>query len=83
VSDHDFYAEPSAADLAAIEIEEPLINAELAWFAAEVALMDATDRGRANELDARRVRRAEHAVIREAFALVSRLTRSASPRRAA
>lgn len=81
MSDHDFYAEPTAADLAAIEIEEPLINAELAWLTAEITLLDAIERGRVNELDARRARRAEHAVIRETFALVARLTHS--PRRAA
>ncbi|RSM56603.1 hypothetical protein DMB66_33895 [Actinoplanes sp. ATCC 53533] len=75
--------EPTAADLAAIEIEEPLINAELEWLTAEITLLDAAERGRVNEMDARRVRRAEHAVIRETFALVARLTRSPSPSRAA
>ncbi|WP_285551548.1 DUF6284 family protein [Actinoplanes regularis] len=83
MSDPDFYAEPTAADLAAIEIEEPLISAELEWLAAEITLLDAAERGRANELDTRRVRRAEQAVIRETFALVTRLTRSPNPRRVA
>jgi hypothetical protein len=83
VSNHDFYAEPTAADLAAIETEEPLINAELVWLDAEITLLDAVERGRVNELDVRRVRRAEHAVIRQTFSLVARLTRSPSPRRAA
>ena len=75
--------EPSAAELAAIEGEEPLINAELVWLTAEITLLDAVERGRVNELDARRVRRAEHAVIRETFTHIARLTRSPSPRRAA
>jgi hypothetical protein len=83
VSDHDFYAEPTAADLAAIEFEAPLINAELVWLDAEITLLNAAERGRVSELDVRRVRRAERAVIRETFAHVARLTRSPSPLRAA
>ncbi|GGN73964.1 hypothetical protein GCM10010112_43650 [Actinoplanes lobatus] len=83
MSDHDFYAEPTAADLAAIEIEEPLINAELVWLDTEITLLNTAERGPVSELDVRRVRRAERAVIRETFALVARLTRSPSPRRAA
>ena len=83
MSDHDFNAEPSAADLAAIESETPLINAELAWLDAEITLLGAIERGRVSELDTRRVRRAEHAVIRETFAHVARLTRFPSPRRVA
>jgi len=75
--------EPTAADLAAIEIEEPLLAAEFEWALAEVTLLDTISRGRTCELDVRRARRAEHAVIRETFALVARLTRSPSPRRAA
>ena len=80
---NDFYAEPTAADLAAIEIEEPLINAELVWLDAEITLLDAAERGRVSELDVRRVRRAERAVIRETFTHVARLTRSPIPLRAA
>ncbi|BCJ44715.1 hypothetical protein GCM10010168_15280 [Actinoplanes ianthinogenes] len=83
MSDHDFYTEPTAADLAAIEAEEPLLAAEFAWAVAEVELLAAINRGRSCELDVRRVRRAEHAVIRETFALVNRLNRSPSPRRVA
>ncbi|MEV6306093.1 DUF6284 family protein [Actinoplanes sp. NPDC051861] len=83
MSSYDFDIEPTAADLAAIEAEEPLIDAELAWLEAEIALMNAIERGRASELDVRRLRRAEQAVIRETFAHVARLTRSPSPRRAA
>jgi hypothetical protein len=74
VSDHDNYAEPTAADLAAIEFEEPLIMTELEWLDAEIKLLDAIERGRASEMDVRRVRRAERAVIRETFTHVARLT---------
>jgi len=83
VRDHDFDTEPTAADLAAIESEQPLIDAELTWLDAEITLLAAIDRGRVNDLDTRRVRRAEHAVIRETFAHVARLTRSPRPRLAA
>jgi len=84
VRDHDnFDTEPTAADLAAIEAEQPLIEAELTWLDAEITLLAAADHGRVNDLDTRRVRRAEHAVIRETFAHVARLTRSTGPRRAA
>jgi hypothetical protein len=84
VRDHDFYAaEPTAAELAAIEFEAPLIDAELEWLSAEITLLGAVERGRVSELDVRRVRRAERAVIRETFAHVARLTRSPSPLRAA
>lgn len=83
MSDHDFYVEPTAADLAAIENEEPLLAAEFEWALAEVTLLAAINRGQSCELDTRRVRRAEHAVIRETFALVGRLTRSSIPRRVA
>ena len=75
--------EPSAADLAAIEAEQPLINAELAWLDAEITLLTLVERGVAGELDVRRVRRAERMVIRETFVHVARLTRSTGPLRAA
>ena len=52
---------PTAADLAAIEAEWPLIAAELDLLDAEVAVITA---GRsATPLDWRRVRRAEHRII--------------------
>jgi phosphotransacetylase len=83
VRDLDFNAEPTAADLAAIVSEEPLLNAEFEWLLAEMALLTAIERGRVDELDTRRVRRAERAVIRETFAHMARITRSLSPLRAA
>ncbi|GAA1586819.1 DUF6284 family protein [Actinoplanes couchii] len=81
--DFDFITEPTAADLAAIESEEPLLNAEFEWLLAEMNLLTAIERGRVDELDTRRVRRAERAVIRETFAHVARLTRSTSTPHAA
>ena len=83
VRDHNFDTEPTPAELAAVESERPLIEAELKWLDAEITLLAAIDHGRASDLDARRVRRAEHAVIRETFAHVARLARRPSPRRAA
>ncbi|MCU7724566.1 DUF6284 family protein [Actinoplanes sp. KI2] len=76
-------AEPSPADLAAIETEQPLLAAEMLWLDAEISMLDAIDRGAVTDLDHRRLRRAEARVIRETFAYVARLTRSTSPRRAA
>jgi hypothetical protein len=75
--------EPSAADLAAIEAEQPLITAERLWLDAEITMLDAIERGTVNDLDHRRLRRAEARVIRETFTYVARLTRSPGPRRAA
>jgi hypothetical protein len=79
----DDVSEPSAADLAAIEAEEPLNTAEQAWLDAEISLLGAADRGEVSDLDRRRVRRAEQAVIRETLVYVARLTRSPGPRLAA
>ncbi len=76
-------SEPTAADLAAIETETPLIDAEMAWLAAEIAMLDADERGGPTELDWRRLRRAEARVIRETFAHVARRTTRPSPLRAA
>ena len=53
-------AEPTAADLAAIEAEWPLIEAELAVVDAEVRLLSA---GRPSLLDWRRLRRAERQAL--------------------
>ena len=52
---------PSAADLAAIEREWPLIAAELDLLDAEIAAVTAG--WSASALDRRRVRRAEHRVM--------------------
>ena len=82
VRDH-YDDEPTAADLAAIEAEQSLITAEVAWLDAEITMLGAMDRGKVSDFDRRRLRRAEGAVIRETFAHVARLTRSPGPRRAA
>jgi len=68
--------EPTADDLTAIEAEQPLIDAELAWLDDEIKALDAIERGTVSALDIRRLRRAERAVIREMFAHLARLTRS-------
>ncbi len=66
----DFDAEPTAADLAAIDIESPLIAAEVAVVDAEVAIVCAP-RG-PSDLDWQRLRRARRQVLREAAALAAR-----------
>ncbi|HET6293533.1 MAG TPA: DUF6284 family protein [Kribbella sp.] len=53
--------EPSAADLAAIELEWPLIEADLDLLNAHIAFYNAGSSP--SELDWRRVRRAEHQVL--------------------
>lgn len=72
--------EPSAADLAAIEAEWPLIAAELDLLDAEITMLYAEDHGGPTVLDWRRLRRAEARVIRAAADLADRTT---DPRRAA
>ncbi len=74
--------EPSAAELAAIEAEAPLIAAELAWLDAEITMLDAHERGGPSPLDWRRLRRAEAQVIRETFVYAARRT-GGGPRRVA
>jgi hypothetical protein len=77
------YPEPTAADLAAIETEQPLLDAELLWLDAEISMLDADERSGPTELDWRRLRRAEARVIRETFAHVARRTARTYPLRAA
>ncbi len=77
------HLEPTAADLATIETETPLIDAELLWLDAEISILDADERGGPTDLDWRRLRRAEARVIRETFAHVARRTTRPTPRRAA
>ncbi|MEV1156926.1 DUF6284 family protein [Micromonospora chokoriensis] len=72
-------AEPTAADLAAIDAEWPLIATELDLLDAEITLLYAEDHGGPTELDWRRVRRAEARVTRAAIETASRT----DPRRAA
>ncbi|MFG1880748.1 DUF6284 family protein [Micromonospora sp. NPDC049102] len=71
-------AEPTAADLAGIESEWPLIAAELDLLDAEITLIYAEDHGGPTALDWRRLRRAEARVTRAAD-----LTARTDPRRAA
>lgn len=73
-------AEPTAADLAAIEAEWPLIAAELDLLDAEITMLNAADHGGPTDLDWRRLRRAEARVTRAAADLATSTT---SPRRAA
>lgn len=79
-TDHDTMPEPTAANLAAIETEWPLIAAELDVLDAEIALLYAEDHGGPTALDWRRLRRAEARVTRAAADLAGRTT---DPRRAA
>ncbi|MGC4815453.1 DUF6284 family protein [Micromonospora sp. DT228] len=71
--------DPTAAELAAIDAEWPLIAAELDLLDAEITLLYAEDHGGPTELDWRRVRRAEARVTRAATDLNTRT----DPRRAA
>ncbi|MEU4676514.1 DUF6284 family protein [Micromonospora sp. NPDC023737] len=73
-------AEPTAADLAAIEAEWPLIAADLDLLDAEITMLYAEDRGSPSPLDWRRLRRAEASVTRAAAELATRTT---NPRRTA
>ncbi|MEU9505418.1 DUF6284 family protein [Micromonospora sp. NPDC048170] len=73
-------AEPTAADLAAIESEWPLIAAELDVLDAEITMFYAEDHGGPTALDWRRLRRAEARVTRAAAELAAGI---AGPYRAA
>ncbi|MDW3850313.1 DUF6284 family protein [Micromonospora sp. BRA006-A] len=72
-------AEPTAADLAAIDTEWPLIAAELDVLDAEITMLYAEDHGGPSPLDWRRLRRAEARVTRAAADLNTRT----NPHRAA
>ncbi|MET8152584.1 DUF6284 family protein [Actinoplanes sp. NPDC049668] len=63
---------PSAADLDAIEVEWPLIEADMDVLDAELALIYAADHGGPSPLDWRRLRRAEARVTRVAAELAAR-----------
>jgi hypothetical protein len=64
--------EPTPQDLAAIDREWPLIEAELALLDAEITALYSD--GGPSPLDRRRIRRAEQRVMREATALGELLT---------
>ncbi|QKW12398.1 DUF6284 family protein [Verrucosispora sp. NA02020] len=66
--------EPTAADLAAIATEWPLIAAELDVLDAEITLINAEDHGGPTALDWRRLRRAEARVTRAAAEVATRTT---------
>ncbi|MGC5050097.1 DUF6284 family protein [Micromonospora sp. DT48] len=57
---------PTAADLAAIDTEWPLIAAELDVLDAQITMLYAEDHGGPSPLDWRRLRRAEARVTRAA-----------------
>lgn len=67
---HDDQHGPSPVDLAAIDVEWPLIAAELDLLDAEISLLYAVDHGGPSPLDWRRVRRAEARVTRAATSAV-------------
>jgi hypothetical protein len=73
--------EPSRAELAAIENEWPLIEAELLLLDAEIRNLIAGHH--VSELDVRRVRRAEDRVTREAATFASRAAKPSGRGRAA
>ncbi|WP_327349446.1 DUF6284 family protein [Streptomyces sp. NBC_01321] len=62
--------EPSAAELDAIELEMPLIRAEVELLDAQIMTIDRP----ANELDVRRVRRAHNRVMAARRDLTNRAT---------
>ncbi|MGY3515712.1 DUF6284 family protein [Micromonospora sp. PTRAS2] len=73
-TDHDATTGPTAADLAAIKQEWPLIAANLDLLDAEIAMLYAADDGGPTALDWRRLRRAEARVTRAAAELSARPT---------
>ena len=64
-----FGDEPTAADLAEIEQEWPLIAAEIDLLNAQIAVLNGP--AEPTELDQQRVRRAQRKVLREARALLA------------
>lgn len=68
VTGGNFDSEPTAAELNAIAIETPLIDAEVELLDVRIALMDRTP----NEFDKRRLRKALHRVLTTRAALANR-----------
>lgn len=66
--------EPTAAELAAIDAEWPLIAAEMDVLDAEITMLYAADRGGPSPMDWRRLRRAEAKVTKVAADLADRPT---------
>jgi hypothetical protein len=67
------FMEPTAAELDAIELESPLILAEVELLDAQIITLDRTP----NELDKRRIRRAGNRVLAMRRDLVNRTTGAA------
>jgi hypothetical protein len=61
--------EPTPAELAEIETEWPLIQAEIELLEAQIVIL--TGSAAPNDLDRQRVRRAQRRVLREARALLA------------
>ncbi|MFF3872549.1 DUF6284 family protein [Streptomyces sp. NPDC001978] len=68
VTADDFDREPTAAELDAIELESPLILAEVDLLDAQIMTLDRIP----SEVDARRIRRARNRVLAARRALVNR-----------
>jgi hypothetical protein len=64
------FMEPTDAELDAIELESPLILAEVDLLDAQIVTLDRTP----NEVDARRIRRARRRVLAERRTLANRTT---------
>lgn len=79
IYDRDSTDEPNAADLAAIEDEWPLIEAEIELLDVQLVILDA--RRPVDEVTARRLHRARDAVVGEALRYYTRRVNAA--RRAA
>jgi len=69
VTDLDSDREPTAAELALIEREMPVIVAEVELLDAQITTLDRSP----SELDARRLRRAEHRLLTERRTLANTL----------
>ncbi|WP_045742374.1 DUF6284 family protein [Actinoplanes rectilineatus] len=67
----EFDGEPSLVELAAIEFERPLIDAELDVLDAEIHMLYAADRGGPGEIDWQRLRRANRQLLDVARLLVN------------
>ncbi|GAA3851054.1 DUF6284 family protein [Streptomyces lannensis] len=68
VTADEYDREPTAAELDAIEVESPLILAEVDLLDAQITTLDRTP----TELDARRIRRARNRVLTARRDLVNR-----------
>jgi hypothetical protein len=65
INERDSTDEPSAEDLAAIEDEWPLIEAELDLLDVQINIL--TGRGPVDEVTARRLHRSRHTVLSESL----------------